>query len=126
MPVYSLRSDTPHQWSEHGPGTTSAGLWVTHNNDPITIPSLPPPLLIGVSDDRVKGVDGTTPLWRHMGRTQIDAGGTFSRKKQSASSMSYDKRSGQPTTSFSGRPSRGSPLIMICTLRASLLFRQRK
>ena len=35
---------------------------MTHNNDPITIPSLPPPLLIGVSDDRVKGADGTTPL----------------------------------------------------------------
>ena len=27
--VYSLRSDSPHQWSEHGPGATSAGLWVT-------------------------------------------------------------------------------------------------
>ena len=61
-PVYSLRSDSPHQWSEHGPGTTSAGLWVTHNNDPITIPSLPPRLLLGVSDDRVKGAGGTTPL----------------------------------------------------------------
>ena len=40
-PVYSLPSDSPHQWSEHGPETTSAGLWVTHNNDPITILSLP-------------------------------------------------------------------------------------
>ena len=58
-PVYSLQSDSPHQWSEHGPGTTSAGLSVTHNNDPITIPSLPPPLLFGVSDDRVNGVGGT-------------------------------------------------------------------
>ena len=38
---------------------------MTHNNDPITIPSLPPPLLIGVSDDRVKGADGTTPLEAH-------------------------------------------------------------
>ena len=64
-PLYSLRSDSPHQWSEHGLGTTSAGLWVTHNNDPITIPSLPPPLLIGVSDDRVKGADGTTLLEAH-------------------------------------------------------------
>ena len=65
-PVYSVRSDSPHQWSEHGPGTTSAGLWVTHNNDTIAIPSLPPPLLIGVShDDRVKGADGTTPLEPH-------------------------------------------------------------
>ena len=64
-PVYSLRSDSPHQWSEHWPGTTSAGLWVTHNSDPISIPSLPPPLLIGVSDDRVKGADGTTPLGAH-------------------------------------------------------------
>ena len=25
-PVYSLRSDSPHQWSEHGPRTTSAKL----------------------------------------------------------------------------------------------------
>ena len=64
-PVYSLRSDSPHQWSEHGPGTTSAGLWVAHNNNPITIPSLPPPLLIGVSDDRVKGANGTTPPEAH-------------------------------------------------------------
>ena len=64
-PVYSLRSDSPHQWSEHGPGTTSAGLWVTHNNDPITVPSLPPPLLIRVSNDRVKGADCTTPLEAH-------------------------------------------------------------
>ena len=64
-PVYSLRSDFPHQWSEHGSGTTSAGLWVTHNNDSITIPSLPPPLLTGVHDDRVKGADGTTPLEAH-------------------------------------------------------------
>ena len=61
-PVYFLGSASPHYWSEHGAGTTSAGLWVTHNNDRITIPSLPPPLLIGVSDDRVKGADGTTPL----------------------------------------------------------------
>ena len=38
---------------------------MTHNNDPITILSLPPPLLIGVSDDRVKGADGTTPLEAH-------------------------------------------------------------
>ena len=38
---------------------------MTHNNDPITIPSLPPPLLIGVSDDRVKGADGITPLEAH-------------------------------------------------------------
>ena len=44
-PVYSLGSDSLHQWREHGPGTTSAGLWVTHNNDPITNPSLPPPPL---------------------------------------------------------------------------------
>ena len=64
-PVYSLRSDSPHQWSEHGSGTTSAGLWMAHNNDPITIPSLPPPLLIGVSDDHVKGANGTTPLEAH-------------------------------------------------------------
>ena len=64
-PVYSLRSDSPHQWSEHGPRTTSAGLWVTHNNDPITIPSLPPPPMIGVCDDRVKGVDCTTPMEAH-------------------------------------------------------------
>ena len=64
-PVYSLRSDSPHQWSEHGPATKSAGLWATHNNYPITIPSLPPPLLIGVSDDRVKGAYGTTPLEAH-------------------------------------------------------------
>ena len=64
-PVYSLQSDSPHQWCEHGPGTTSAGLWVTHNNDPITIPSLAPPLLIGVSDDHVKGADCTTPLEAH-------------------------------------------------------------
>ena len=64
-PVYSLCSDSPHQWSEHGPGTTSARPWVTHNNDPITIPSLPPPLLIGVSDDPVKGADCTTPLEAH-------------------------------------------------------------
>ena len=66
-PVYSLRSDSPHQCSEHGPGTTSAGLWVTYNNNPITIASLPPPLLIGVSDDRVKGADCTTPLEAHGG-----------------------------------------------------------
>ena len=64
-PVYSLQSDSPHQWSEHGPGTASAGLWVTHNKDPIAIPSLPPALLIGVSDDRVKGEDGTTPVEAH-------------------------------------------------------------
>ena len=64
-PVCSLRSDSPHQWSDHGPGATSTGLWVTHNKDPITIPSLPPPLLIGLSDDRVKGVDCTTPLEVH-------------------------------------------------------------
>ena len=61
-PVYSLRSDSPHQWSVHGPRTVSAGLCVTHNNDPITFSSPPPPLLIGVSDDRVKGADCTTPL----------------------------------------------------------------
>ena len=64
-PVCSLRSDSPRQCSEHGPGTTSAGLWVTHNNDPITIPSLPPPLVIGVCNDRVKGADCTTPLEAH-------------------------------------------------------------
>ena len=64
-PVYSLRSDSPHQWSEHGPGTTSAGLWMTHNNDPITIPSLAPPLLIGVSDDCVKGAECTTAPEAH-------------------------------------------------------------
>ena len=64
-PVYSLRSDSPQQWSEHGPRTTPAGLWVTHNNDPITIPSLPLPLLLGVSDDRVKGANCTTPLEAH-------------------------------------------------------------
>ena len=63
-PVYSLY-DSPHQWSEHGPRTTSAGLWATHNNDPIAIPSLRLPLLIGVSDDRVKGADCTTPLEAH-------------------------------------------------------------
>ena len=80
-PVYSLPSDSPHQWSEHRLGATSAGLWVTHNHDPITIPSLPPPLLIGVSQDRVKGANSTT-RWRHMGRTQIDVGGTFLRKNQ--------------------------------------------
>ena len=38
---------------------------MTHNNDPITIPCVPPPLLIGVSDDRVKGADGATPLDAH-------------------------------------------------------------
>ena len=38
---------------------------MTHNNDPITIPSLPPPLPIGMSDNRVKGADGTTPLEAH-------------------------------------------------------------
>ena len=38
---------------------------MTHNNDPITIPSLPPPLLIGVSDDRVKGAHCTTLLEAH-------------------------------------------------------------
>ena len=43
----------------------SAGPWVTYNNDPITIPSLPPPLLIGVSDDRVQGADCTTPVEAH-------------------------------------------------------------
>ena len=43
----------------------SIGLWVTHNSDPSTIPSLPPPLLIGVSDDRVRRADGTTPLEAH-------------------------------------------------------------
>ena len=64
-PAYSLRRDPPHQWSKRGPGTTSVGLWVTHNNDPITIPSLPPPLLIGASDDRVRGADCTTPLEAH-------------------------------------------------------------
>ena len=63
-PMYSLGSDSPHQWSEHRPGATSVGLWVTHN-DPIAILSLPPPLLIGVSDDRVKGADCTTLLEAH-------------------------------------------------------------
>ena len=124
-PVYSLRSDSPHQWSEHGQETTSAGLWVTHNNDPITIPSLPPPLSIRVFDDRVKGVDGTTVLEAHW-KTQIDGGGTFSRKNQSTSLMSYDKRLGWPTTIFTGRPSRGSPLIRISTSTTCLVFRQRK
>ena len=104
-PMYCLRSDSPHQWSEHGLGTTSAGLWVTHNNDPITIPSLPPPLLISVSDDRVKGAN-CPHRWRHMARTALDASHTFSRKNQSTSSTRYDKRSGRPTTSFNGRPSR--------------------
>ena len=78
------------------------------NNDPITIPSLPPPLLIGVSDVRAPR------RWRHMGTTQINVGITFSRKNQSTSWMSYDKKSGQPTTSFTGRPLRGSLLIKIC------------
>ena len=54
-PMYSLQSDSPHQWSEHRPGTTSAGLCMTHKDNRIAIPSLPPPLMIGVSDDRVKG-----------------------------------------------------------------------
>ena len=36
-----------------------------HNNDPITFSSLPPLVLIGVSDDRVKGAGGTTPLEAH-------------------------------------------------------------
>ena len=35
---------------------------MTHNNDPITIPSLPPPLLIGPSDNHVRGANRTTPL----------------------------------------------------------------
>ena len=64
-PVYSLQSDSHCQWSEHGPGTTSAGLRVTHNNDPITIRYLPPPILIGMSNDRVKGGACTTPLEAH-------------------------------------------------------------
>ena len=38
---------------------------MTHNNDPITTPFLPPPLVIGVSDDRDKGADGTTPQEAH-------------------------------------------------------------
>ena len=38
---------------------------MTNNDDPIPIPSLPPPLVIGVLDDRVKGSDGTTPLEAH-------------------------------------------------------------
>ena len=49
--AHSLRSDSSPQWSEHGPEKTPNGLWVTHNNDPITIPSLPPPLLTGFSND---------------------------------------------------------------------------
>ena len=64
-PVYSLSSDSPHQWSEYGPRATTTGLWVTHNNDPITIPYLSPPLCIGVSDDRVKGANGTASLEAH-------------------------------------------------------------
>ena len=64
-PVYFLRRNSPHQWSEHGPGTTCDGLWVTHNKDPITIPFVPPPLLIGVSDDRIKAAHGTMPLGAH-------------------------------------------------------------
>ena len=64
-PVHSLRSDSLHQWSEHGRGTTTTGLWLRNNNDPITIPCLPPSLLIGVSDARVKGADCTTPLEAH-------------------------------------------------------------
>ena len=38
----------------------SAGLWVTHNSNPVTTSSLPPPLLIGVSNEHVKGAHGTT------------------------------------------------------------------
>ena len=64
-PVYTLPSYSPHQWSDYGLGTTSAGLLVTQNNDPITIPSLPPSLLIGASDGRIKVADGTTPLEAH-------------------------------------------------------------
>ena len=42
-------------------GTTSVALWVTHNNDFIGIPSVPPPLLIRVSNEGVKGMDYITP-----------------------------------------------------------------
>ena len=41
-------------------------------------------------------------------------------------SISNDKKSGRPTTSFPGRPSRGSPLIRYCTLRTCMAFRQKK
>ena len=124
-PLYSLRSDSPHQWSEHGPGTTSAGLWVTHNNDPITIPYLPPPLLFGVPDDYVKGADGTTPP-KAQGEDSNQAASTFLCKNQWTSSMSYNKRSPRPTRSLKGRPSRGSPLIRICTFKTCLVFWQKK
>ena len=59
-------------------------------------------------------------------RTLIDASHTFSRKNQSTSSTSYDKRSGRPTTSFTWETVARSPLIRICTLRTCLVFRQRK
>ena len=64
-PVYSLRSDSPHQWSAHGPRTSRAGLWVMNKNGPITIPCLPTLLMIGVSDDHVKGANGATQLEAH-------------------------------------------------------------
>ena len=47
-PVYPLRSDSPHQWSEHGPGTTCAVLWGIHHNNPITILEDLPGLSAGV------------------------------------------------------------------------------
>ena len=125
-PVYSLRSDSPHQWSEHGLGTRSSGLWVTHNNDPITVsPLYHHHYLLGYPTTVSRGQ--TVALrWRHMRGTQIDVGGRFLHKNQSTSSMSYDRRSGRPTTSFSGRRWRGSPLIRICTFRTCLVFWHRK
>ena len=61
-----------------------------------------------------------------MGTTHMGAGRAFSRMNKSTSSMSYDKRSGRPTTSFIGRSSRLSPLIRMSILRTCLIFRQKE
>ena len=125
-PVNSLRNDLPHQWSEHGPGTTSAALWVNHKDKtPLPSPLYHHHYLLACPTSVSRGQ--TVPhRWRHMARTQIDASHTFSQTNPSTSSTSYDKRSGRPATSFTGRPSRRSPLIRIFSLRTCLVSRPRK
>ena len=124
-PVYCLRRHSPHQRREHGPRTTSAGLWVTHRDNPITIPSLPPPLLFGVSDSRVKGADGTTPLepngedsdrrWPYvLAQESIDIIDELRQEVSAAPNNSH------------WETSQRNPLIRICTLRTCLVFRERK
>ena len=88
-------------------GTTSTGLWVTHNKDPITIPCLPPRVFFEASYDRVKGADLTTPLEAHGHESDRRWRYIVAQESMDTSDELHQAGRG-PTTSFSRRPLRGS------------------